>query len=237
MPLDQAKIHNRLLKALPANCFAALSGQLELVDLPLGHVLVEPDALTGSVVFIERGLGSIVASSSDGKTVEVGHLGFEGMSGAHLLLKARRTPNKTFMQTPGSGLALSSDLLERFILQHREASDLLLRYVHSCALQLAHSALANARYNMPERLARWLLMCHDRIRVPDLPITHEFLSLMLGVRRSGVTDQLHIIEGLGIVKATRGNLRILSRAKLEDAAGGCYGIPEREYDRLVGPVQ
>jgi len=76
-------------------------------------------------------------------------------------------------------------------------------------------------------------MCHDRIRLPDLPLTHEFLSLMLGVRRSGVTEQIHVIEGLGVIKATRGNIHIVDRPKLEGLAGGCYGIPEREYERLI----
>lgn len=234
MPLDQFQIQNRLLKAMPAPCFAALAAQLEPVDLPLGHVLVEPDLPTTRVYFLEGGLGSIVATASDGERVEVGHIGYEGMSATHLLLKSRRTPNKTFMQVAGSGLALPANVLEQVLLQHQAASDLLLRYVQSCELQLAHSALANARYEMPQRLARWLLMCHDRLRVADLSLTHEFLSLMLGVRRSGVTDQIHVIQGLGMIKATRGNIRVVDRAKLEELAGGSYGIPEREYERLIG---
>jgi hypothetical protein len=86
---------------------------------------------------------------------------------------------------------------------------------------------------MHERLARWLLMCHDRLDGEDLALTHEFLSLMLGVRRSGVTDQLHILEGRHAIKATRGNIRITDREKLEDIAGGCYGAPEAEYGRLI----
>lgn len=114
------------------------------------------------------------------------------------------------------------------------ANDLLLRYVHCCELQLAHSALANARYNMPERLARWLLMCHDRLQTDDLPLTHEFLSIMLGVRRSGVTNEIHILEGVHAIKATRGNIKIINRQKLEDIAGGSYGIPEREYEQYIG---
>jgi CRP-like cAMP-binding protein len=233
MPLDPLQIQNRLIKAMPALCFAAFADQLEPVDLPLGHVLVEPDLPTRTVFFLEGGLGSIVATASDGERIEVGHIGYEGMSGAHLLLKTRRTPNKTFMQAAGSGFALPVNVLEQVLRQHQTASDLLLRYVQSCELQLAHSALANARYEMPQRLARWLLMCHDRLRDRDLPLTHEFLSLMLGVRRSGVTDQIHVIEGLGIIKATRGNIRMLDRARLEELAGGSYGIPEREYERLI----
>jgi hypothetical protein len=87
---------------------------------------------------------------------------------------------------------------------------------------------------MQERLARWLLMCHDRIDRVDLPLTHEFLALMLGVRRSGVTNELHILEGIHAIKATRGNVKILNREKLEEIAGGCYGLPEAEYERLIG---
>jgi hypothetical protein len=87
---------------------------------------------------------------------------------------------------------------------------------------------------MPERLARWLLMCHDRLQTDDLPLTHEFLSIMLGVRRSGVTNEIHILEGIHAIKATRGNIRIVDRQKLEDVAGGSYGIPEDEYEQYIG---
>jgi CRP-like cAMP-binding protein len=231
--IERSDVHNQLLKAMSPQCFAAISSDLKPLDLALGYVLVEVDVPTDQVVFLEGGLGSIVATAPDGEKIEVGHLGYEGMSGMHILLKTRRTPNRTFMQVAGSGLAIPVDRLEQVLQQHPEDSDLLLRYVQSCELQLAYSALANARYEMPQRLARWLLMSHDRIRLPDLPLTHEFLSIMLGVRRPGVTDQVHILEGLGIIKATRGNIQILDRPKLEKLAGGCYGIPEREYERLV----
>jgi CRP-like cAMP-binding protein len=106
-------------------------------------------------------------------------------------------------------------------------------FVHCCEVQLGHSALANGRYNMHERLARWLLVCHDRLDGEDLALTHEFLSVMLGVRRSGVTEQLHILEGLHAIKATRANIRIIDREKLEEVAGGWYGAPEAEYRRLI----
>jgi hypothetical protein len=133
-----------------------------------------------------------------------------------------------------SGIQVPVEQFDNALDQEPASRDLFLRYVHSCELQLAHSALANARYNVHERLARWLLMCHDRLEGDDLPLTHDFLSLMLGVRRSGVTNEIHIIEGLHAIKATRGSIRVINRAKLEEIAGGCYGIPEREYERLVG---
>jgi CRP-like cAMP-binding protein len=100
-------------------------------------------------------------------------------------------------------------------------------------IQTAQSALANGRYTIQERLARWLLMCHDRLEGDDLPITHEFLSLMLGVRRSGVTEALHVLEGVQIVRTKRGRVHILDRGRLEDLASGSYGLSEAEYARLI----
>lgn len=199
---------------------------MQRVELPLRFDLVMPGVATDLVYFPERGLASLVAINTDNKSVEVGHIGFEGMTGSHVLLKVGQTPNKAFMQVEGSGISVPVAALLSVAGQWPAANDLLLRYAHCCELQLAHSALANARYTMPERLARWLLMCHDRLRDDDLSLTHEFLSLMLGVRRSGVTNEIHVLEGVHAIKATRGNIRILDRQKLEEIAGGSYGIPE-----------
>jgi CRP-like cAMP-binding protein len=230
---SQSEVSNRLLKAMPSPAFEALQPHMELVDLALKQSLVEPNIPTESVCFLESGLGSVVAQSSDGETVEVGHVGREGMAGYHVLLMTPTSTHRTFMQSAGSGIRVPIDPFMAALDEHRSMRNLLLRYVHSCEVQLGHSALANARYNMHERLARWLLMCHDRLDGDDLALTHEFLSLMLGVRRSGVTEQLHILEGLHAIKATRGNVQIRDREKLEDVAGGCYGAPEAEYKRLI----
>jgi CRP-like cAMP-binding protein len=229
----QSEVRNRLLKALPPTAFMVLSRHMEKLTLPVKEVLVEANQPTSHVCFIESGLGSVVAESSDGETVEVGHVGREGMTGYHVLLMTETSTHKTFMQSAGTGIKVPVHTLRAICEEHPSVRDMLLRYVHSCEVQLAHSALANARYSMHERLARWLLMCHDRLDGDDLPLTHEFLSLMLGVRRSGVTDQLHILEGLHAIKATRANIRIVDRAQLEEIAGGCYGLPEKEYARLI----
>ncbi|MFN7024425.1 MAG: Crp/Fnr family transcriptional regulator [Pseudorhizobium sp.] len=232
--LLQENTSNLLLRALAPEAYALLQPSMQRVELPLRFDLVLPDVATGFVYFLERGLGSLVAINSDDESVEVGHIGYEGMTGSHLLLKVEQTPNKAFMQVEGSGISVPAAVLLSMVEQVPTANDLLLRYVHCCELQLAHSALANGRYNMHERLARWLLMCHDRLRDDDLRLTHEFLSLMLGVRRSGVTNEIHILEGVGAIRGTRGNIRILNRQKLEEIAGGSYGIPEQEYERYVG---
>ena len=231
---DQSTVGNRLLRALPEQAFAALRPHLTALDLPLRYVLTEANEPNEFVYFIESGLGSVVATSSDDERIEVGHVGREGLGGYHVVLMTDRTPNRTFMQTPGTGLSVPVPAFLDILDGHKAARDLFLRYVHSCEVQLAHSALANGRYNMQERLARWLLMCHDRLGGDNLPLTHEFLALMLGVRRSGVTNELHILEGIHAIKATRGNVRVVDRERLEEVAGGCYGLPEREYERLIG---
>lgn len=231
---DQSGVRNLLLKALPSQAFDFLQPSMEAIDLPIKFDVVVSDVPTTHVCFIESGLASVVATSSDDEAIEVGHIGPEGMAGTHVLLRTDRTPNKTFMQVAGDGIRVPVAELAEMIATFSAANDLLLNFVHCAELQLSHSALANARYNMHERLARWLLMCHDRMSGDNLPLTHEFLSLMLGVRRSGVTNELHIIEGMRAIKATRANIRVIDREKLEEIAGGSYGLPEREYERLIG---
>jgi len=231
---SQSTVLNLLLRALPAEAFEVLRPAMQQVDLPVKFELVTAGVPNENVFFLERGLGSLVATSSDDDVVEVGHIGYEGMAGAHVLLKVPKTPNRTFMQAEGTGISVPTAVFLNMVEQVPSANDLLLRYVHCCELQMAHSALANARYNMPARLARWLLMCHDRLLADDLPLTHEFLSIMLGVRRSGVTNEIHMLEGVHAIKATRGNVRVLNRQKLEEIAGGSYGIPEQEYANYIG---
>ncbi|MBX5179843.1 Crp/Fnr family transcriptional regulator [Rhizobium lentis] len=231
---DQSDIRNLLLKALPAEAFQKLTGDGSLIELPARHVLVEADQPNEYVYFIEGGLASMVAANGDDEAVEVGHIGHDGMSGLHVLLRTDTTPNRTFVQVAGSGVQVSVKSFKQVLAEFPVANELFLKYMHCCDIQLAQSALANGRYNMHERLARWLLMCHDRLNGSDLPLTHELLAIMLGVRRAGVTNELHVIEGLRAIRSTRANVRILDRDRLEEIAAGCYGVPEREYQRLIG---
>jgi CRP-like cAMP-binding protein len=228
----QSQVNNRLLRRFPEDAFELLAPLLEPIDLPVKRSLVRARKPIEHVCFLESGLASMVAESADGNSVEIRHIGREGIAGYPVILGVDRTPNSTFMQVSGRGLQVATEDFLPF-LDHPEVRQLLLRYVHTCELQLAYSALAAAKYNMHQRLARWLLMCHDRIDGNDLPLTHDFLALMLGVRRAGVTDELHILEGMHAIKSTRGNVRILGRKTLIEIAGGCYGVPEQEYERLI----
>jgi CRP-like cAMP-binding protein len=206
---------------------------MEAVDLPIRQVLVEKNQPTTHVYFLESGLGSIVASSDDEHSIEVGHVGREGMSASHIVLHVDQSPNRTFMQAAGHGLRVPVEVIREARERDTGMRVMLLRYVHYCEQQFVESALANGRYSTQQRLARWILMCHDRLDGDELPVTHEFLALMLGVRRSGVTNHLHVLEGEHAIKSVRGRLTIVSREKLEELASGCYGLPERIYERLL----
>jgi CRP-like cAMP-binding protein len=229
----QDRVQNLLLRSASPEAFDQISPHMKLIELPLRLTLVEPDQRTDYVCFLEKGLASVVALTSDDEIAEVGHVGFEGATGLHTLLFTDQSPSKTFMQGEGAGYQVPVSVPKNVADNNLAFRALIMRYLHVSGIQLTYTALANARFSIYERLARWLLMCHDRLG-DDLGLTHEFLSIMLGVRRSGITDHLHLLEGINAIKATRGNIRVLDRGKLEDIAGGCYGIAEREYERLIG---
>jgi CRP-like cAMP-binding protein len=212
--------------------FRSLLVDMRRMDLPVKHVLVERNSRAPSVCFLESGLASVVATGSDGEVIEIGHIGREGATGMHVAMMVPTTPNRTVMQIAGDGIMVGAELFERALAADTALRRLCLNYLHTTELQLAHSALANGRFNVHQRLARWILMCHDRVDGNWIPITHEFLSLMLGVRRAGVTDALHVLEGMGALRSTRGLLHVLRRERLIEVAEGCYGVPEREYQRV-----
>jgi CRP-like cAMP-binding protein len=234
MTLSKPSVRNRLLQAMSEDDFARLAPRLEPVTLSVKDMLVEPNQPIEHVHFLEEGLASVVAISPDNERLEVGHIGREGMTGEPVILTVDRTPHQTFIQVAGSGLRMRAEALWGAMEASPSLKALLLRWVQVLMIQTAQSALANGRYTIQERLARWLLMCHDRLDGDDLPLTHEFLSLMLGVRRSGVTEALHVLEGVKIVRTSRGRIHILDREKLEEIAGDCYGLSEAEYAKLIG---
>ena len=224
---------NHILSKLPAGDLALLTPGLSPVDLPLRKPLETPNKLIDHVYFIESGFASVVANGND-RSIEVGLIGSEGMTGLAVLMGADRTPNATYMQLAGKGLRIASANLRKAMTQSETLHRLLLRYGHAFVVQTAHTALANGRNKVEERLARWLLMAHDRIDGDDLAITHEFMSIMLGVRRAGVTVALDTLENKGFVRARRGGVVILNRKGLEGITNGAYGAPEAEFKRLWG---
>jgi CRP-like cAMP-binding protein len=179
---------------------------------------------------------SVVAEKADGRSIEVGVYGRDGFSGMALLLGSDRTPHHHYMQIGGSGFRMEVADFQSIVADNPALRLVLLRFVHVFMTQTAQSALVNGSSIIEERLARWILMCRDRLDSNEFPITHDFLSMMLGVRRSSVTDAIHLLEGANLIKATRGNILIVDRDRLERAAGASYGVPEAEYRRLIGPL-
>jgi CRP-like cAMP-binding protein len=232
--LTQSSVHNRLLAKLCPEDFDLLQRSLEPVTLNRGDVLITPHQPIEHVHFLEAGITSIIANTAGGRRIEIGLTGRDGLAGTPVLLGVDSTPHETFMQIGGSGLKIETERLRQAIRQRSSLHSLLLRYVQAFTIQTSHTALSNGSHRIEERLARWLLMCHDRVDGDDLALTHEFIALMLGVRRASVTEALNILEEREIIQANRGNVVVLDRLRLEETAGDSYGVPEAEYERLIG---
>lgn len=224
---------NQLLASLSAPDLALLQPQLQQVDLPVRRFLEHRNRKIESVFFIETGFASVVANGGAKRSIEVGIIGSEGFTGISLLLGAERAPHDVYMQSAGSGMQIAAgDLLEA-VEKSRALRHRLLNFAHIFAIQTAHTALANGRCKIEERLARWLLMAHDRLGDQEMELTHEFLSLMLGVRRPGVTVAIQALERRGLIENRRGLIAIIDREGLKKCSNGAYGAPEAEMRRLL----
>ena len=232
-PPQQLSIGNRLLASLSANDFASLQPHLEPVPLDIRQVLIEPNREISHIYFPEAGMSSVTNNSSGGK-IEVGVIGREGMVGLPIVLGIDQTPYEHFMQIAGHGWRIAVPDLEQAMAQSNSLHRQLLRYAQASHVQASETAFANANSDVEARLARWLLMCHDRVEGSDIPLTHEFIAMMLGVRRPGVTVALHVLEGMQVIHAKRGVITVLDREKLEELAEDAYGLSEAEYTRLLG---
>jgi len=223
---------NRLLTSLSPADLSLLRKLSKPVDLPVDTVLEEPNQPIQSVYFLESGIASVVAG--DGARIEVGLIGREGMSGLSIVMGDDRSVNSTFMQGGGAGFRIGAKEFGRVLHKSGTLRLSLLRYAQVFTTQVAQTAVANGRGKLEARLARWLLMAHDRFSHEAFPFTHRFLALMLGVRRPGVTVALHFLEGYGLIRATRGLINVIDRKGLEAHADPSYGVPEAEYERLIG---
>jgi CRP-like cAMP-binding protein len=230
----RSSIHNHLIRSLPEDTFAALAKELEPGPLAARTMLVEADKPVERVWFPESGLLSVVAVSRAGARIETGLIGLDGMSFPAVMLADDRSPNEVFVQCPGEGLWIAADRLRELVETAPALKRVLLRYVHSFMIQTAHTALADGRARLDQRLARWLLMAQDRYGRPDIPLTHEVLAAMLGVRRAGVTVALNGLERMSAIRMMRGVVWIEDRSILVTIAAGWYGTPEAEYERLLG---
>jgi CRP-like cAMP-binding protein len=225
---------NQLLAALAATDIALLQPHLERVDLELRAELEHPHRPIKHVYFLESGMASIVGRGPKQKEAEVGVIGREGCSGLMVVLGNDRSPHATYMQMAGSGHRIATDDLRNVMKASAILHGVLLKYVQAFMIQATYTAIANGTANLEERLARWLLMAHDRMDGDELPLIHEFLALMLAVRRPGVTVAIRSLEEQAVIKAKRGIISVLDRKGLEKIANSSYGAPEAEYKRRMG---
>lgn len=233
-PPQQSAIRNRLLKALSRDDFALLQPHLEPMETELRQTLIAPNEPIKQMFFPESGYVSLATGGSSIIKVEAGIIGREGLVGATpVLLGADRTPHHCFIQAPGVVLSIDTEALCAAVDQNPSLRKHLLRYTQVQFVQAAQTAFINATFNVEARLARWLLMCHDRVDGDELVMTHEFVSLMLGAQRSTTTLAIQALEGYRLIKARRGRMTVLDRKAMEEVADASYGLPEAEYARLI----
>lgn len=227
---------NILLTLLSEQDAVLLAPHIVTIALTHRQTLIEADADIEHVYFLDDGVASIVSLFENGDEAEVGIVGREGMAGTAVLLGAAQTPYRVYMQIDGtSAQRISVRALNDARQQSATLTPLLLRYAQASAIQTGHTAAVNAHFGILRRLARWLLMCHDRSNGDSLRVTHETLSIMLGARRPGVTEAMTKLEELGFILGNRGRVDIVDRTMLEQFAGSAYGVAESQYRSLVAP--
>jgi CRP-like cAMP-binding protein len=205
----------------------------EDVDLESRQKIYDPDEPIKTVYFPTTSVLSIVARMEDGGAIEVGTVGKEGVSALPLILGSTTSANESYCQVPGKAVAIPADFFMELCGGDKEFRRLLDRYLQAYINFLGQLAACNRLHSVYERCARWLLLTHDRVDANDLPLTHEFLAMMLGTRRSGVTIAAATLQKAGFIQYGHGNITILDRPGLEEASCECYVVAKNQFDGLL----
>ncbi len=229
--VDGNSIHNEILLGLPRKECDAVFSSLEFVEMRTHDLLNEMGEPIEFCYFVNTGLASILNVTSDGKSVEVGLTGKEGLVGLPLVVGLKTSASRIVVQIPGTAFRLSAANLSRLLRKCSELEKMLNRYSQELAMQSMQVAACNRLHDVPERLARWLLMSQDRIGGDLVPLTQEFLAHMLGTRRASVTVGAGILHKAGLITYSRGSVTIVNRSNLEDASCECYQAITRQAQR------
>ena len=229
----QSSIANRLFASLPKKDFALLASNLQSVELEVRDILYEPSQTIEYAYFPTSGICSVIADNAVGVRYETGIVGKEGFIGIAMVLHEESARSHVVVQVAGRALRIARKALENAMTNGPILFATLQHFSHVFGVQTAQTAVTNGRNTISQRLARWILMCQDRADAPEFALTHEFLAVMLAVRRSGVTKALHDLQARKLIQSTRGRIAILNRTGLLEIAGGAYGVPEREYGLFV----
>jgi CRP-like cAMP-binding protein len=231
--MEENTVENLVLASLLPCDRQLIDPYLTKVALPFRLHLQQAFRKIEYVYFPESGIASVVAvSKSKRRQAEAAVIGFEGMTGTALVHATDRSPCDVFMQVAGQGQRIGIDHISTALESSKALRDRCGHYAHVLGVQTEHTALANAEGSIPERLARWLLMTHDRTHGNHITMTHDLISLMVGARRAGITRALGSFCEAGHISNGRGDIKVLSRDGLKAAAEGLYGVPEDEYRRL-----
>ena len=226
-------MRNRILEKVGLEDWGLLGPHLETVTLKERQIIEVPTKPISHAYFLETGVASVVAVNAEDHRIEVGVIGFEGVTGVPLIMGDTHAQHSTYMQIGGSAHRILQEALFDAMARSEGLRALLLKSAQGFMIQTAHTALANGRAKLEQRLARWLLMALDRMTTDTVPLTHEFLAAMLGVRRAGITVAIHGFERRGLVTTRRGQLTVVDRRGIEQTAGSFYGTPEAELKRLL----
>ena len=227
-------VENLILASLPAEERARLLPQMERVELPRGQVVIEPEAPIPYAYFPAGALISLVAMMEDGRAVEAGTIGRHGMAGLPIVLDGGTTPMRSVVQIEGGAYRLRAESAKREFDAGGALQKALHRYMHALFVASSQSAACNALHPLEGRLCRWLLVAGDGVGSDSLPLTHEYLAIMLGVRRAGVTEACGLLRDKGLIDYTRGKIHLTDRGGLEDVACECYRVVRKEFDRVLG---
>lgn len=233
-PIHQTAVRNRLLRALPADEFTALSRHLTPIKLELGETLHRHGDVIEQVYFPETGFISALTILSDSQPLEIGLIGSEGVAGFSVVLGGETSYAETMCQTGGDAYRLPVQALKSAFENGSALRSLLLRYALIFQIQVSQTAACNAHHALEQRLARWLLSAHDRSGVPQLSLTQDLIAVMLGVRRATVSIAASTLQKAGVIRYQHGKITILDRAGLEDVACECHEAVNGEYRRLFG---
>lgn len=226
------RVVNRLVAGLPRKDRVRLLGRCETVDLTFGAILCEPGSLYRHIYFPVTGFISTVSIVGKHEPLEISLIGAEGMLGATLVLDVPTSPLRAVVQGAGTARRMTVPQLQRELRESPSLVRMLKRYLYVLVAQLSKGTGCSNFHDVEARLARWLLMTHDRAHADHFRLTHEFLAAMLGVRRSGVTIAAGALQKRGLIGYARGQIRILDRKGLEARACECYGSGVRDYAQL-----
>ena len=227
---------NHLFRALPKDARERVFPALELVQMPLGHVLYESGDTLRHVYFPINSIVSLLYVMANGASAEIAIVGNEGIVGIALFMGGETTPNRAIVQSAGAAYRLRGDYLKQEFARSGPLQHLLLRYTQALLTQMSQTAVCNRHHSVDQQLCRWLLLSLDRLSSNILLMTQELIANMLGVRREGVTEAAGKLQARGLIQYRRGQITVLDRPGLEHASCECYAVVKKEFDRLLPDV-